>query len=408
MCETTEVTIVGGGPTGLYLASLLSKKDVDVTVIEQHKKIGKPVQCAGLITPRVFEQFNISSDHIVQNNISTAHIHSPQNKILTIGGTKIHAYSIDREKFDQKIAKIAEHYGAKIITGEKAQSIQHVESRIETCTNNNRNIHSSMIVGADGPQSIVRDIFCFPSPQKYLKGVGATLVDASLEPNAVEIFIGRDIAPGFFAWIIPTNKKGTAARAGLCVPNDKTPMDYFKKFIQSPSVNPYLGRANIQNYIAGIIPLGPLKQTVDDRIMLVGDAAAQVKPTSGGGIFTGLTCAQIASQTILTAIQTQSYSKQILSKYHNQWKKTIGRELNIGMRLHGLFTTISDPQFEKYITKFQEPSIMSTINENGDIDYPSKLIKPMIKHTPSLLKLLPGIIQIKNKLYRDDGGFGGT
>ena len=100
-------------------------------------------------------------------------------------------------------------------------------------------------------------------------------------------------------------------------------MEYFKKFIQSPSVKPYLGQANFQNYIAGIIPLGPLKQTVDNRIMLVGDAAAQVKPTSGGGIFTGLTCAQIASQTIQTAIQTQSYSKQILSKYHNQWKKQL-------------------------------------------------------------------------------------
>lgn len=395
MCETTEVTIVGGGPTGLYLAGLLSKKDVDVTIIEQHENIGKPVQCAGLITPRVFEQFNIPSDQLIQNNISSAHIHSPQNKILTIGGSKIHAYSIDREKFDQKIAKIAVQHGTNIITGEKAQSIQHVESHIETCTNNKRNIHSSMIVGADGPQSIVRDIFCLPSPQKYLKGVGAELEDTTLEPNAVEIFIGNNVAPGFFAWIIPTNKKGTTARAGLCVPADKTPMDFFKQFINAPSVKPYLGNANIQKHIAGIIPIGPLKQTVEDRVMIIGDAAAQVKPTSGGGIFTGLTCAQIASQTILTAIQTQSYSKQILSKYHTQWKKTIGRELNTGMRLHGLYTTISDSQFEKYITKFQEQSILDTINEYGDIDYPSKLIKPMIKHTPSLLRLLPGILQIK-------------
>ena len=395
MCESTEVTIVGGGPTGLYLASLLSKKDVDVTVIEQHENIGKPVQCAGLITPRVFEQFNIPSDQLIQNNISTAHIHSPQDKILTIGGSKIHAYSIDREKFDQKIANIAVQHGTNIITGEKAQSIQHVDSHIETCTNNKRNIHSSMIVGADGPQSIVRDIFCLPSPQKYLKGVGAEFVDTSLEPNAVEIFLGNNVAPGFFAWIIPTNKKGTAARAGLCVPADKTPMDFFKQFINSPSVEPYLGNANIQKYIAGIIPIGSLKQTVEDRVMIIGDAAAQVKPTSGGGIFTGLTCAQIASQTILTAIQTQSYSKQVLSKYHTQWKKTIGRELNTGMKLHGLYTTISDSQFEKYITKFQEQSILDTINEYGDIDYPSKLIKPMLKHTPSLLRLLPGILQIK-------------
>jgi digeranylgeranylglycerophospholipid reductase len=395
MCEKTEVTIIGGGPSGLYLASLLAKKGIEITVIEQHKTIGKPVQCAGLVTPRVFEQFNISSKGIIQNSISTANIHSPTDNVLTIGGNKIHAYSIDRAKFDQNLSEVAEQNGAKLITGEKAQSIQHVDSHIETCTNKRRNIHSSLIVGADGPKSTVRDIFCFSPPQKFLKGIGSTLTNTTLNPKCVELFIGNDVAPGFFAWIIPVNKEGTMARVGLCVPFEKTPKPYFDKFLRSSKTKSFIGDASIKEHMAGIIPLGALKQTVDDRVVLVGDAAAQVKPTSGGGIFTGISSAQIAAQTIIMAIQAQTYSKQFLSRYHTQWKKTIGRELSIGMKLHGLFTTFSDEQFEKYVTKFKESALTNTINEYGDIDYPSKLIKPMIKHTPSLLKLIPGFLHIR-------------
>lgn len=395
MCEKTEITIVGGGPIGLYLAGLLAKENVEVIVIEQHQTIGKPVQCAGLITPRVFEQFDIPSTNIIQNSVSRANIHSPNGEILSIGGNKIHAYSINRTAFDQQIAEMADQNGAKIITGEKAQSVQHIKSHIETCTNKKRNIHSSVIVGADGPKSIVRDVMGLPSPQKFLKGIGATLENTSLNPKAVEIFIGNNIAPEFFAWIIPTNKEGTSARTGLCVPFDKTPKAYFDKFLKDTKTKPFLGDATVQELMAGILPFGPIKQTVDDRVLLVGDAAAQVKPTSGGGIFTGLTCARFAAQTVMTAIQTQTYSKHVLSKYHIQWKKTIGRELNIGMKLHGLYSSLSDQQFNKYIHKFQEPDLLKSINTYGDIDYPSKLIKPMLKHVPSLLSLLPGLIKIK-------------
>ena len=395
MCEKTDIAIVGGGPTGLYLANILSKKDIPVTVIEQHKSIGTPIQCAGLITPRVFEQFQIPSETIIQNSISRARIHSSTDKILTIGGDKIHAYSIDRKQFDQTIADRAEQNGTIIITGEKVQSIQRVESHIETCTNKKRSIHSKVIVGADGPQSLVRDVFCFPSPQKFLKGIGATLTDTSLNPSTVEIFVGNKVAPGFFAWIIPTNKKGTTARAGLCVPYEKSPKSFFDQLLKNKSAKPYIGQSIITDQMAGLIPLGPLKQTSDDGVLLVGDAAAQVKPTSGGGIFTGLSCAQLASQTLLSATQTQNYSRQILTKYHTQWKKTIGRELSIGMKLHGLYTKFSDAQFDSYIEKFNNPRLNKTINKYGDIDYPSKLIKPMLKHTPSLLKLIPGLLHVK-------------
>jgi hypothetical protein len=67
------------------------------------------------------------------------------------------------------------------------------------------------------------------------------------------------------------------------------------------------------------------------------------------------------------------------------------------MKLHGLYTTFSDAQFDKYIAKFSDPSINNAINQYGDIDYPSKLIKPLLKHLPSLLTLIPGILKSKKQ-----------
>lgn len=392
MFESTDVTIVGGGPTGLYLANLLAKKDLSVTIIEQHSQIGTPVQCAGLISPRVFEQFHLPSNDILQSSITRAHINAPNGSTLTIGGDKIHAYSIDRRRFDQSLANQAKHHGARIITHEKVQSVQRFKSHVEICTNKKRSIHSSIIVGADGPHSIVRDIFGFPSPQAFLKGLGATLSNTNIDPSTVELFVGNTIAPGFFAWIIPTNKTGTTARAGLCVSFEKSPKKYFDAFLNHSQVKSILEKAIIKDYTAGLIPLGPLKQTVDDNVLLVGDAAAQVKPTSGGGIFTGLYCAHLAAETLISAIQTKLYSKEMLSTYHTDWKKTIGRELSIGMKLHKIYAGFSDAKFDKYIETFNESSLRNTINEYGDIDYPSKLIKPLLKHMPSLIRLLPSLL----------------
>ena len=380
-----EVIVIGAGPVGCYLGSLLAKAHINVALIDQRRKIGVPVQCAGLITPRVFSQFHIPIEGIVQQTIKGAHIIAPDNTILSIGGTKTHAYSIDRQSFDQYLVSQAQRDGVTLINNQKVIQMKKESQSISVQTNKNHTVSAPLIIGADGPHSITRSTFHFPQPKEFLKGVGAEIKNIQVEPDIVKLYIGNNIAPGFFAWVIPTNKTGTTARIGLCVRSSQAVKPYFNRFFSKIKKESSMQYAKVTRYIGGTIPLGMLKQTVMDHVMLVGDAAAQVKPTSGGGIYPGMCCASFCAEAAVQAIHKQSFSKHILSSYSKHVKKDIGKELARGMLVRKAFTHLSDDDFNKYIMQMNQPKIIETINKYGDIDYPSRLFAPLLTKAPSLL-----------------------
>ena len=92
--------------------------------------------------------------------------------------------------------------------------------------------------------------------------------------------------------------------------------------------------------MGGTVPLGALKKTHASNVLIVGDAAAQVKPTSGGGIFTGLLCASHCSTTAVDALQKNDYTSQFLKKYHKLWSADIGMELYLGMRFRKIYKNL--------------------------------------------------------------------
>ena len=392
-----DAAIVGGGPIGAYIAGKLAGKKFKVAVFEKNKQIGASVNCAGLITPRVFDTLSISKEPAVQNKIKGAHIHSPSDKILAIGGDRLHALVIDRSKFDLEIANKAKNNGAEIFLNNNVLSIQKVGNHVELKTSQNLDIKCSLLIGADGPYSTTRDRFSLPEPIEFLRGIGAEVINTNLDPNFVEIFVGNKIAQGFFAWIIPTNKKGSEARVGLCISQNSMhpPKHYFSNFFKNKNASQFLEKAEITKHIGGVIPIGSLKKTYASNVLLVGDAAAQVKPTSGGGIYTGLLCASHCSNVAIEALQKNNYTLQFLKKYHKLWTADIGRELSLGLKFRRIYKNLTDKQMDKYIEKFQDPKITDIISKYGDIDYPSKLVKHLLKKTPSLLKFIP--IAIKEK-----------
>ena len=390
-----DVAVIGGGPIGGHVAKEIAAKGFKVAIFEKHKQIGTPLKCAGLVTSRVFNLLDIPKELVVQNKIKGAHIHSPSGYTLTIGGNRVHALVIDRPMFDKEIIKTSEDEGAEIFLENKAVSAQKRGDHIELKTSQNNDVKCKLLVGADGPYSKIRKWFDLPQPTEILRGIGAEVTNISLDPDFVEIFVGKNIAPGFFAWIIPTNKHGTEARIGLCINQDPPhpPRHYFSNFFKNKHSSLYLKNVKITKKIGGAVPLGALKKTYASNTLLVGDAAAQVKPTSGGGVYTGLLCASHCSYVALEALYKNDFSSKFLGKYHKLWSADIGRELYLGMKFRRIFKRLSDEQIDKYIRKFQNPKITQIISKHGDIDYPSKLVKPLLKKTPSLIKLLPSIIK---------------
>ncbi len=390
-----DVAIVGGGPIGGFIAKEISEKNFNVAIFEKNKEIGVPINCAGLISQRVFDILDISTKNIIQNKVKGANIHSPSGSILKIGGDKIHALVIDRSEFDKKIIDRSVEKGAEIFLKNNVLAAQKTGNFVELKTSQNHDIRCKILVGADGPYSKIRDRFAFPKPYEFLRGIGAEVTNISIDPNFVEIFVGNNVAPGFFAWIIPTNKSGTEARIGLCINQNAPypPKNYFSNLFKNKSSSSFLKDVKIKNYIGGIVPLGALKNTYCSNVLIVGDAAAQVKPTSGGGIYTGLLCAKHCSNVAIKALEKNDYSSKFLKKYHKLWTSEIGKELFFGMKFRKIYKRLSDKQMDKYIERFQNPKIIETISKYGDIDYPSKLLKPLLKKAPTLLKLIPNVIK---------------
>ena len=127
--------------------------------------------------------------------------------------------------------------------------------------------------------------------------------------------------------------------------------------------------------------------------MIAGDAAAQVKPTSGGGIYPGLLCAKHCSSVAIEALQKNDFSSFFMKKYQKLWSTDIGRELYFGLKFRKIFKSLTDEQMDKYIIKFQGDKINKIISKYGDIDYPSKLVTHLLKRSPSLIKLIPKMIK---------------
>jgi flavin-dependent dehydrogenase len=141
------------------------------------------------------------------------------------------------------------------------------------------------------------------------------------------------------------------------------------------------------NFEVGAIPLGPPERTVAEGLMLVGDAAAQVKPTSGGGIYAGALCAKIAGEVAAAAVKEGDTSAKRLAEYEKRWRSAIGRELLIGMRIHEAMGKLSDVDYDKVIKTLEDPEILDIISQYGDMDYPSAVAKKLIMAKPGLLKL---------------------
>jgi flavin-dependent dehydrogenase len=217
-----------------------------------------------------------------------------------------------------------------------------------------------------------------------LKGIGMEFDYQDIPREFVQIFSGNTLAPGFFAWAIPA---GSNVRIGLCIlegsGNRKEYFDRFLKFCQQRNLAP---KTKPLRTITGTIPLGALHQTTKDNVMLVGDAAAHVKPTSGGGLYQGLKCAEFCSITAVEALEAEQYKNDKLKKYHQAWRKSIGTELDKGLRLHKAFLQLNDDKIEEAFEILDKPEILDVISQKGDIESPFRLAKLLFKKAPRLIK----------------------
>lgn len=348
-----DVIIIGASVTGLRTAELISSKGYDVLVIEEHKEIGKPLKCAGLVSWRIFEIMPSLSKEIIVNTIEKAKFFSPKGDFFELKSKKP-IYVIDRVKLDKILFKEALKNGTQIKTLTKFEGFKHLKNSIEIKTSKG-NFESKILVGADGSNSKVAKVAGIKIPNNMLIGIQTT-VSGNFDPSSVELWFGS-FAPNFFGWVIPESEK--KARIGLATKSNCK--FYFNKFLKKR-----IGKIEKPN-VFGVINFG-LMNSIADRILLVGDAACQVKPFSGGGIIYGLISSEFCANACIKALEEDKFDAEFLNReYDEKWKKKLKRPIKKGLLYRKILNNFSDMQLN-FIFSLLKILRLTKILECWDVD----------------------------------------
>lgn len=355
-------------------------------VVEEHEAVGSPVQCTGLVHPRVVEMADARDT--VLNTITNLRLFFPGGRAVEVPSDEAKAVVIDRRRFDEVLSQRAADEGADVLTGHRFEGFARAGGKLKVRLDGPQGevfVTTSVVVGADGYKSGVAKAAGLGPCKEVVRGIQADL-DLRLEDQAtVEVHVGRDVAPGFFAWVLPC---GDRTRVGLGVSKDHgTPSGHLASFLKRRG----LDGAKRDRLISGAIPIGPPKRTVADNVMLVGDAAGQAKPLSGGGLFTGMRAARWAAQTAVEAIDGNDLSERSLSAYEERWRADIGKELERGLLIRKVFVGLTDKKLDE-VGRMLDREDAKAVLATGDIDYPSKLATPLLRTLPSLVKFSPSVI----------------
>jgi len=377
MTNKSDILIVGGGPSGLSLARSLAAEGLDVRVLERKSGIGESVVCTGIVGKKVFEEFGLKSDSIV-GEIREVRLVSPGGRSLPYRHSHSFASVVERYRFDRSLAEQAEDAGVRIALETKVLDIAPGGDRVRVVAKDRERgtveYQARLAVIATGIHNGLQKKLGLGSAREYLYGVQME-VETDLA-GATSIYFGKDVAPGGFAWVVPSAPG--RARVGLVTSADaKTRFARLLEILNWPGFD---ASDHEPKYKA--IAQGLVSRTFGDRVLVLGEAAGQVKTTTGGGIYFGLLCSRIAADAIRRALARGDYSTAGLASYEVEWRKLLRREIRIGEAARKILAGLSDGRLERLFDLARNDGMIPIVREKGNFDWHSDLILSLVKRLP--------------------------
>jgi geranylgeranyl reductase family protein len=379
-----DVLVIGGGPIGSYLASRLAGIGFAVLVLEKRARLGNRVCCAGIISQECLESFALSNGLVLRQG-NSARVFPPSGRPVGLWREKNQACIIDRAALDAVMADRARAAGANFALSSLVKDIQLSEDRvtaeIET-GGHQQNLEARVAVISTGFDSRLAERAGLGKPGDFVIGAQAEVEIGDI--SEVEVYLGRETAPGFFAWLVPTSP----GRGLVGLLARRKPGNYLERLLSLLRSQGKIGLAEAELGYRGI-SLRPPKRTYARRLLVVGDAAGQVKPTTGGGIYFGLLAAEIAVQKLKRALEQDDLSASSLAGYEKDWKKKLGKELRVGYWARKLYERLNDRQLDRIFEIAVDKGILEALLEDKDLsfDWHSKAIL-RVAHQKALVSVL--------------------
>lgn len=375
-----KTVVIGGGPAGSKAAELLAK-DRDVLVFEEHAESGTPMGCAGLVTDKVLEMSGVRPD--ILNKLYGANVFFPDGRKVSVRSKWPKANVIDRADLDRKMAEKANDAGAEYRFNEKYRS--HTITDRVTIDSTNGTTECSLLIGADGHSSrVAKTLGIDNSPREYVRGFQMDLRKKYDEEDMINIRLGSKVAPGFFSWELPF---GDFVRVGMCTSwSAGPPVNYMQPLLKAAG----LESASVIKKYSGKIPLGGRPRSYGERLMLIGDAAGQVKPISGGGLYPAFRSAEALKNIANIVFETNDFSAKNMSQYEEEWKTDLGKEMKNGYRLRRAYVKFTDDDLDRAGKVAARESVRSVLDEI-DLDSPSSVVSQVGKG--DIMRLIPVLLR---------------
>ena len=399
--------MVGGGPAGSFFAFELAKRGADVAIFEEHPKVGLPSHCAGHLSIRSLRSLGLYPlpGGIVENTFSAANFYSPKGTKFSVHLTKPVTCAVNRALFDGYLAEKAQVAGAKLHLDRRVKTLFIEEGfvkgvNVERSSGEEERVLAKVVVDCEGISSrLLRQ-----AGLQALEGNGLVYaVEAEVEnvegveEHAVEVYVGKDFAPGFYCWLIPrldgSAKVGLATRRG-------NPKEFLERLMRKhPVASKQFRNAKVKHMAFHTITLGgPIAKAYGNGFLAVGDCASQVKPTTGGGVVFSLTCAAIAAEAAANAIERNDLSADALQVYQKRFMETLGFDVDVMLKARHAINSFSDEKIDHVLRFADKVGFGKALCDVDEIDFQGRTLLNMMRKPAAyatmaylLVMYLPGL-----------------
>lgn len=354
MKDQYDVIVIGAGPAGSIAAKTAAMKGLSVLMIEKRQEIGDPVRCAEGVS-KVWLRKHIEPDHRwICADVKGSRIFSPDGTMIEmaeeIAGGEV-GYVLERKIFDRALAYESAKAGAEVIVKTRATGLIIENGFVRGVRlmhlGEEREVRSKLVIGADGVESKVgrwAGIDTSLKPADLETCAQFLMSGTGIDQDYCYFYLGNEIAPGGYIWIFPKGKD--LANVGIGILGSKSgkkhAIDYLKEFVEQKFAS-----AKILEIDVGGVPVsGSIERTIANGLMLVGDAARQSDPITGGGIITAMEAGKIAGEVAYEAISRDDLSVSMLEMYEKKWRQTIGLEIDNSLIVKDLFIDFTDKEID--------------------------------------------------------------
>ena len=349
-----DVVVAGGSIAGLLCSREIASAGFDVLVVEEGYEVGTPEHCGGLVSSTGLEELGvIPFRRTFGHAITSARFTAPDGRSFSVDAGRQNVLEVSRRELDKQVAVQAQKSGAKIRVRTSLQEVTGTGIRTK-----DESIECRVVVDARGMASIIRR-----DKAGILASAQYEVCADWIKKGTVQVMFDQEKTPGFFSWVIPSEEgRGKVGVAGRGI-NAGRVLDGIVEHMG--------GGSTLRKIFAPVWVKGPIRNFVEGRTVIVGDAAGQAKPTTAGGIFTCGMGGILAGRAIAGFLATGK--KGELARYQKEWTGRFGREFERQTLARNVLEGLDNAAVNTIFGAIT-PRVIREISGNDDFDFHASAI----------------------------------